>query len=143
MVLICCCRKYSRCCWSMSSRARICMDSLISASCTSPIQYLQQTISTCTQCINTQQFNLLIFFSGRFVQIKSTKNIGFVIFLMANAESCGNISDDLIYLIVRSLQASTNAWNSLSFCQEYLPPMLLRALSNKELYLQFLPIPYV
>ena len=27
-------------------------------------------------------------------QIKSTKNIGLVMFLMANAESCGNISED-------------------------------------------------
>ena len=30
-----------------------------------PIQYLQQTISTCPQCINTQQLNLLIFFQRK------------------------------------------------------------------------------
>ena len=54
------------------------------------------------------------FLNGRFEQMKLTRNIELLIFLIANDESWCITSDDLMYLIVKSLQVSTRAWNSLS-----------------------------
>ena len=114
--LICCCRKYSRCWRSISSRVRIWMFCLISASCTSRFSiWIRRYIRS----FSTSYFSNSIFSStvkGKFELIKLTRISGLSRFFIANTVSGLSFSETSINLAVKSLQVSVRALNSSLSC---------------------------
>ena len=119
MVRICWCKKYSRCCWSISIRVFDCTSLRKVRRCKSIFKYFKIAVarSFSSSISNTPCFSKTVAFI--LDDIKLMRNDVLSIFLIAKAASEGIFGFSCTILIERSLTASIVASNSLSFASGF------------------------
>ena len=115
MVFICWCRKYSRCCLSMSVLTRVCISLRIANCWDSIVRCWSKSIERFMRSISSN--NDCFFFTSAFMleEMKLIKNVGLSMFLIANWASVGMLGESLIMFNANSFIESMMALNSLSF----------------------------
>ena len=113
--LICCCRKYSRCCSSRSSRVFERMFCLSSSSCIS-LCITRSTPMTRSLILDVVMSEILSSrLNGRFEHTKSAAITSLEMLLSANCDSSGSSSFICMYFTVLERRSSIAVLNSVSF----------------------------
>ena len=114
MFFICCWRKYSLCCSSISSLVRVLILCFMSSSCSSRLRILSTPMAL---FFKLESFSSPIFSfmaKGMLVLIKLRRMIGLLMFWMANCASSGMSSLFFMISIAKDFKSSIIVLNSLS-----------------------------